>query len=151
MKEEAKTLPYYATMNVRSFENKEVSFKLTSLPEGIAVSLIDGEEIIDLNEETIYSTTVSAGENAERFKVLFKKSVGLSDVEDLDIEISNNNRIVNVSSRENNLQIEVYNALGQRVYETKSRNFSLNDLVAGTYIVKAFNKSASKTTKIVIQ
>lgn len=151
VKEEAKTLPYYATMNVRSFENKEVSFKLTSLPEGIAVSLIDGEEIIDLNEETIYSTTISAGENAERFKVLFKKSVGLSDVEDLDIEISNNNRIVNVSSRENNLQIEVYNALGQRVYETKSRNFSLNDLVAGTYIVKAFNKSASKTTKIVIQ
>ena len=151
VKEEAKTLPYYATMNVRSFENKEVSFKLTSLPEGIAVSLIDGDEIIDLNKETIYSTTISAGENAERFKVLFKKSVGLSDVEDLDIEISNNNRIVNVSSRENNLQIEVYNALGQRVYETKSRNFSLNDLVAGTYIVKAFNKSASKTTKIVIQ
>ena len=151
VKEEAKTLPYYATMNVRSFENKEVSFKLTSLPEGIAVNLIDGDEIIDLNKETIYSTTISAGENAERFKVLFKKSVGLSDVEDLDIEISNNNRIVNVSSRENNLQIEVYNALGQRVYETKSRNFSLNDLVAGTYIVKAFNKSASKTTKIVIQ
>lgn len=151
VKEEAKTLPYYATMNVRSFENKEVSFKLTSLPEGIAVSLIDGEEIIDLNGDIVYTTNITAGENANRFKVLFKKSVGLSDVEDLNIEISNNNRIVNVSSTENNLQIEVYNALGQRVYETKARNFSLNDLTAGAYIVKAFNKSASKTTKIVIQ
>ena len=151
VKEEVNTLPYYATMNVRSFENKQVSFKLTSLPEGIAVSLIDGEEIIDLNEDIVYTTNVTAGENANRFKVLFKKSVGLSDVEDLNIEISNNNRIVNVSSTENNLQIEVYNALGQRVYETKARNFSLNDLTAGAYIVKAFNKSASKTTKIVIQ
>ncbi len=151
VKEEAKTLPYYATMNVRSFENKQVSFKANNIPEGIAVSLIDGEEIIDLNEETIYTTTVSAGENAERFKVLFKKSVGLADAEDLNIEISNNNRIVNVSSTENNLQIEVYNALGQRVYETKARNFSLNNLTAGAYVVKAFNKSASKTTKIVIQ
>ncbi len=150
VKEEVNTLPYYATMNVRSFETKEVSFKLTSLPEGIAVSLIDGEEIIDLNGDIVYTTNITAGENANRFKVLFKKSVGLSDVEDLNIEISNNNRIVNVSSTENNLQIEVYNALGQRVYETKARNFSLNDLTAGAYVVKAFNKSASKTTKIVI-
>ena len=151
VKEEAKTLPYYATMNVRSFENKEVSFKLTSLPEGIAVSLIDGEEIIDLNEETIYTTTVSAGENAERFKVLFKKSVGLADAEELDVEIINNNRFVNVSSSENDLQIEVYNALGQKVFATNDYNFTLNDVPAGAYLVKAFNNRASKTAKLILK
>lgn len=151
VKEEVAELPYYATMNVRSFEHDSVSFVANNIPEGYSVSIIDGEETIELTESSAYSTLVSAGENAERFKVLIKKSVGLGEVEELEVEITNSNRIVNVSSTEEDLQIEVYNALGQKVFATKERNFTLNNLSAGAYLVKAFNNKASKTQKIVIK
>jgi hypothetical protein len=151
VKEEVNTLPYYATMNVRSYENKEVKFKANYIPEGYSLSLIDGEETIDLLQGQEYSTLVSRGENANRFKLLIKKSVGLGEVEELEVEITNSNRLVNVSSTEEDLQIEVYNALGQKVFATKDRNFTLNNVSAGAYVVKAFNNKASKTQKIVIK
>lgn len=151
VKEEVKELPYYATMNVRSYEEKEVKFRADYIPEGYAVSIIDGEETIDLNPGVEYTTEVSVGENANRFKVLVKKSVGLSDVEELAIDITNSNRIVNISTNETNLQIEVYNALGQKVLSTHSLNFSLNEVSAGAYMIKAFNSKGSKTQKIIIK
>lgn len=151
VKEEVKELPYYATMNVRSFEQDSVSFVANNIPEGYSVSIIDGEETIELTESSAYSTLVSAGENANRFKVLIKKSVGLGEVEELEVEITNSNRLVNVSSTEEDLQIEVYNALGQKVFATKERNFTLNNVSAGAYVVKAFNNKASKTQKIVVK
>lgn len=151
VKEEVKEVPYYATMNVRSYEEKEVKFRADYIPEGYAVSIIDGEETIDLNPGVEYTTEVSVGENANRFKVLVKKSVGLSDVEELAIDITNSNRIVNISTNETNLQIEVYNALGQKVLSTRSLNFSLNEVSAGAYMIKAFNSKGSKTQKIIIK
>jgi hypothetical protein len=151
VKEEVAELPYYATMNVRSFEHDSVSFVANNIPEGYSVSIIDGEETIELTENSAYSTLVSRGENANRFKVLIKKSVGLGEVEELEVEITNSNRLVNVSSTEEDLQIEVYNALGQKVFATKDRNFTLNNVSAGAYVVKAFNNKASKTQKIVVK
>lgn len=151
VKEEVAELPYYATMNVRSFEHDSVSFVANNIPQGYSVSIIDGEETIELTESSAYSTLVSRGENANRFKLLIKKSVGLGEVEELEVEITNSNRLVNVSSTEEDLQIEVYNALGQRVFATKDRNFTLNNVSAGAYVVKAFNNKASKTQKIVIK
>lgn len=151
VKEEVNTLPYYATMNVRSYENKEVKFKANYIPEGYAVSLIDGEETIDLGEGVEYTTNVIAGENADRFKVLIKKSLSISDVEELEVNIYNDNRHINIESLENDLQVEVYNALGQKVLSTKDRNFTLNQVSAGAYVVKAFNSKASKTQKVVVK
>ncbi len=151
VKEEVKSLPYYATMNVKSYKNKEVSFKATNVPEGVTVSIIDGGEIIDLSEDVVYTTNISAGENANRFKVVFKNSVGLLDIKEWDIDITNNNRNVNVSSTENDLQIEVYNALGQKVYETKDYNFTLNQVSAGAYIIKAFNNKINESMKIIVK
>lgn len=151
VKEEVKDLPYYATMNVKSFGEKEVSFKANYIPQGLTVSIIDGEEIISLNNGEIYTTNIVAGENSDRFKILFGSSVGLEDVENPEIKIVNSNRNVNISTSLTNLQIEVYNALGQKVYETKDYNFILNDLSAGAYMVKAFNKTNSQTTKIIIK
>jgi hypothetical protein len=151
VKEEVNLLPYYATMNVKSFGNKEVKFSPNYIPEGLSVTLIDGEESIDLLQGQEYATEISAGENANRFKLLIKKSLGLSDAEELEVNISNDNRIVNIATSETDLQIEVYNALGQKVFETKALNFSLNNVSAGAYMIKAFNNKASKTQKIVIK
>jgi hypothetical protein len=151
VKEEVNLLPYYATMNVKSFGNKEVKFSPKYIPEGLSVTLIDGEESIDLLQGQEYATEISAGENANRFKLLIKKSLGLSDAEELEVNISNDNRIVNIATSETDLQIEVYNALGQKVFETKALNFSLNNVSAGAYMIKAFNNKASKTQKIVVK
>lgn len=151
VKEEVNTLPYYATMNVKSYGNKEVTFKANYIPEGLAVSIIDGEETIDLGEGVEYTTNIIAGENADRFKVLIKKSLSISDAEELEVNIYNDNRHINIETMESDLQVEVYNALGQKVLSTKDRNFTLNQVSAGAYVVKAFNSKASKTQKVVVK
>ncbi|MBQ5892598.1 MAG: leucine-rich repeat protein [Bacteroidales bacterium] len=151
VKEEVNTLPYYATMNVRSYGNEEVTFKVNYIPEGLSVSIIDGEETIDLGEGVEYTTNIIAGENADRFKVLIKKSLSIEEAEELQVNIYNNNRHINIETMENDLQVEVYNALGQKVLSTKDRNFTLNQVPAGAYLIKAFNNKASKTQKIVVK
>jgi len=151
VKEEVAELPYYATMNVRSFANDTVSFVVNNIPEGLAVSIIDGENVIDMVEGGVYTTEILTGENADRFKVLIKKSVSISDVEELEVNITNNNRHISIETTETDLQVEVYNALGQKVLSTKDRNFTLNQVSAGAYLIKAFNNKASKTQKIVVE
>lgn len=151
VKEEVKELPYYATMNVRSFANDTISFVVENIPEGISVILIDNEEEIKISENIAYTTLISEGENVDRFQVLFKKASIIEEAKDSDITITNSNRLVNVASEQTDLRIEVYNALGQRVFATNDYNFTLNQVSAGTYMIKAFNNKASKTQKIVVE
>ena len=150
VKEEVRDLPYYATMNVRSQEDTVMNFVLTNLPEGYAVSIIDGEEVIDLVEGGVYSTEILTGENADRFKVLVKKNVGLADVEELDVRITNSNRHITITAQEN-VRTEVYNTLGQKVFETEETNFVLSGVASGAYVVKVQGAKASKSQKIVVE
>ena len=150
VKEEVRDLPYYATMNVRSQEDTVMNFVLTNLPEGYAVSIIDGEEVIDLVEGGVYSTEIASGENADRFKVLVKKNVGLADVEELDVRITNSNRHITITAQEN-VRTEVYNTLGQKVFETEETNFVLSGVASGAYVVKVQGAKASKSQKIVVE
>jgi hypothetical protein len=151
VKEEVKELPYYATMNVRSFANDTISFVVENIPEGISVFLIDNEEEIKMSENIAYTTLITEGENADRFQVLFKKASIIEEAKDSNITITNSNRLVNVASEQTDLRIEVYNALGQRVFATNDYNFTLNQVSAGTYMIKAFNNKVSKTQKIVVE
>ena len=150
IKEEVRDLPYYATMNVRSQEDTVMNFVLTNLPEGYAVSIIDGEEVIDLVEGGVYSTEILTGENADRFKVLVKKNVGLADVEELDVRITNSNRHITITAQEN-VKVSVYNTLGQKVFETEETNFVLSGVASGAYVVKVQGAKASKSQKIVVE
>ena len=150
IKEEVRDLPYYATMNVRSQEDTVMNFVLTNLPEGYAVSIIDGEEVIDLVEGGVYSTEIASGENADRFKVLVKKNVGLADVEELDVRITNSNRHITITAQEN-VRTEVYNTLGQKIFETEETNFVLSGVASGAYVVKVQGAKASKSQKIVVE
>ena len=150
IKEEVRDLPYYATMNVRSQQDTVMNFVLTNLPEGYAVSIIDGEEVIDLVEGGVYSTEIASGENADRFKVLVKKNVGLADVEELDVRITNSNRHITITAQEN-VRTEVYNTLGQKVFETEETNFVLSGVASGAYVVKVQGAKASKSQKIVVE
>lgn len=151
VKEEVKELPYYATMNVRSYKDDTVSFVVKNIPKDMSVFIIDNEEEIKMREDVAYTTHISEGENADRFQVLFKKASVIEEAKDSEITITNTNRLVRVESTQTDLRIEVYNALGQKVFATNDYNFTLNEVSAGTYMIKAYNRITTQTAKIVVE
>lgn len=150
-KEEVGKLPYTATMNVRSYTDKEVKFVADNIPEGYVVFLLDNGQDIRMTNGTEYTTNVTEGENENRFQLLVKKQERIERATSNEIVIKNDNRQVTVQSQITNLNIEVYNSVGQKVFETKDYNFTLTDLSSGAYLVKAFYGRVAQTAKIVIQ
>ncbi|MDD6164766.1 MAG: fibronectin type III domain-containing protein [Bacteroidales bacterium] len=150
VKEEVKELPYYATLNVRSEQDTLMTFVADKIPEGYRVSLIDGEQTIEMNEGSRYETNISAGENADRFKLLIQNNVGLNQVSQADITITNSNRHVAISA-EAISNVEVFNALGQRVYQTKASTFTLSGVQSGVYVVRVSTAKGTKSQKIVVE
>ena len=132
-KEEVKELPYTATLNVRSYIDMEVKFVADNIPEGYVVTLVDNEQSVRLANGTEYTTNVIEGENEDRFKLLVKKQTRLENAVTREITIKNYNREVTIQSQMPNLTIEVYDALGRRVLETKERNFTLEDVKQDPY------------------
>lgn len=149
IKEEVKELPYYATLNVRSLGEDTIRLVAKNIPENYAITLIAGEQTIDMVEGDMYETVVYEGENEDRFKLLVKKSLSLSDVEEYELAIINDNRQVNILSQDK-MNVEVYNALGQKVYQTNNSSFVLNNVPAGAYIIKAKTDKGIASQKIVI-
>ena len=152
-KEEVATMPYYATMNIKSGEARTVEIVADAIPEGYSATLIDGEDEIELTEGMVYTTDIASGENAERFKLLIgEKNVSLEEAEAIEnlIQVSNIGRRVNISAR-GAIEAEVYNALGQKVYSTTDHNFSLDGVSAGAYIIKVSNGKSVKSEKIIVQ
>ena len=134
-KEEVATMPYYATMNIKSGEARTVEIVADAIPEGYSATLIDGDEEVELTEGMVYTTDIASGENAERFKLLIgEKNVSLESAEAIEnlIQVSNTGRRVNISAR-GAIEAEVYNALGQKVYSTTDNNFTLDGVSAGAY------------------
>ena len=150
VKEEVKELPYYATLNVRSEQDTLMTFVADKIPEGYRVSLIDGEQTIEMNEGSRYETNISAGENADRFKLLIQNNVGLNQVSQTDITIANSNRHVAISA-EAISNVEVFNALGQMVYQTKASTFTLSGVQSGVYVVRVSTAKGTKSQKIVVE
>lgn len=68
-----------------------------------------------------------------------------------EITITNINRTINIETIEKDLNIEVYNNLGQKVFATKDYNFTLDQLPSGSYVVKAFYGRVNQSQKIVIE
>ena len=150
VKEEVRELPYYATLNVRSEQDTLMTFVARKIPEGYRVSLIDGEHTIEMNEGSRYTTDITAGENADRFKLLIQNNVGLNHVSQADITITNSNRHVAISA-EAISKVEVFNALGQKVYETKASAFTLSSVPSGVYVVRVSTDKGTKSQKIVVE
>lgn len=151
VKEEVKEYPYTATLNIRNYETKEITLSIDNIPEGVNVYLIDNGFEVKMNDGVEYNTRIIAGENADRFKVLFKKQHRLESIKDNQINISNYNRHISVKSDISNLHIEVYNQLGQKVFSTNDYNFTLSEQPAGSYVIKAYQGRFSESKKIVIE
>lgn len=151
VKEEVKELPYTAQMNVRSADTATVTFRADNIPEGYKVFLIDNGQDIKLNNGTEYTVHLEEGENVDRFQLLVKKQEKLERIKTNEVVITNQNREVTIKSEITNLKIEVYNTVGQKVFETTNYNFTLNEVPAGAYFVKAFFNRVAETAKIVVE
>lgn len=151
VKEEVDKLPYTATLNVRSSETKEVTFKIDDIPQGILVFLLDNGQDIKMNGGVEYTTTITEGENADRFQLLVKNICRIEEVNNQEIAIRSQNREIYIETPLDNLQITIFNSLGQEVLSTKEKIFTLNQLPAGAYLIKAFSKNAIKSAKIILK
>ena len=151
VKEEVDKLPYTATLNVRSSETKEVTFKIDDIPQDILVFLLDRGQDIKMNGGVEYTTTITEGENADRFQLLVKNICRIKEVNNREIAIRSQNREIYIETPLDNLQITIFNSLGQEVLSTKEKIFTLNQLPAGAYLIKAFSKSAIKSAKIILK
>lgn len=151
VKEEVDKLPYIATLNVRSYQTKEVTFKIDDIPQDILVFLFDNGHDVLMNNGVEYTTTIVEGENADRFQLLVKQSCRIEETNDQEIAIRSQNRDVYIETPLDNLQIKIFNSLGQEVLSTKEKIFTLNQLPAGVYLIKVFSKSAIKSAKIILK
>ena len=50
-----------------------------------------------------------------------------------------------------NIRAEVYNTLGQKVYETTARNFNIEGVAAGAYVIKVQSGKAVQSQKVIIR
>lgn len=151
--EAVNTLPYTAPMNIKSGEARNVQIVVSHIPEQYEVTLVDGEEEIALEAGVAYETMIASGENSDRFKVIINKknSVSISDVENVsEISLRQYNRNIIIEGGKN-IYTEIFNMLGQKVYETADRNFMLNKVDAGAYVVKVKDGNSVSTTKIVVK
>ena len=119
VKEEVDKLPYTATLNVRSSETKEVTFKIDDIPQDILVFLLDRGQDIKMNGGVEYTTTITEGENADRFQLLVKNICRIEEVNNQEIAIRSQNREIYIETPLDNLQITIFNSLGQEVLSTK--------------------------------
>ena len=151
-KEEVNALPYTATMNIKSGEARSIDIIAENIPEGYTLILIDNEEEIVMNQGDTYTVEIASGENADRFKLkIGEKNVSITDVEVAEaLSIRNNNRNIIIEGGKN-IKAEVYNTLGQKVYETTKRNFALEGMEAGAYVVKVQSGNAVQSHKMIIR
>ena len=151
-KEEVNSLPYTATMNIKSGEARSVEIIADNIPEGYSLTLIDNEEEIVMNQGDVYTVNIASGENADRFKLkIGEKNVSITDVEKVaDLSIRNNNRNIIIEGGKN-VKAEVYNTLGQKVYETTARNFNIEGVAAGAYVIKVQSGKAVQSQKVIIR
>ena len=151
-KEEVNSLPYTATMNIKSGEARSVEIIAENIPEGYSLTLIDNEEEIVMNQGDVYTVNIASGENADRFKLkIGEKNVSITDVEKVaDLSIRNNNRNIIIEGGKN-VKAEVYNTLGQKVYETTARNFNIEGVAAGAYVIKVQSGKAVQSQKVIIR
>ena len=151
-KEEVNSLPYTATMNIKSGEAQSIDIIAENIPEGYSLTLIDNEEEIAMNQGDTYTVEIASGENAERFKLkIGEKNVSITEVEALEeLSIRNNNRNIIIEGGKN-IRAEVYNTLGQKLYETTARNFNIEGVAAGAYVIKVQSGKAVQSQKVIIR
>ena len=150
-KQEADSTHFVTDLNIRSEQSRSVEIIAEYIPEGYTLSLIDDNNETVMNQDDVYTADIARGDNEGRFKlVINKNNVSIEDVANVEeIKFYNNNRQITISGGNIKL-VQVYNTLGQKVYETKQRTFTLDEVASGTYIVNVQTDETSFSNKIVV-
>ncbi|MDO5760825.1 MAG: T9SS type A sorting domain-containing protein, partial [Bacteroidota bacterium] len=129
---------------------------VSNIPDGTTVSIIDlaTEQETVLEENNSFEFDVQAGENTERYLVKIAKSTSslTQVVKKESISIWNDNKEISIKGKELK-QVELYNTLGQMVYQRQisGDNYNFTYSHAGAYIVKVTANNETKSQKIVIK
>ncbi len=150
-KQEADSTHFVTDLNIRSEQSRSVEIIAEYIPEGYTLSLIDDNNETVMNQDDVYTADIARGDNEGRFKlVINKNNVSIEDVAQAEeIRLYNNNRQITIQDG-NIKSVQVFNTLGQKVYETKQRHFTLGDVPSGTYIVNVQTAETSFSNKIVV-
>mgnify|MGYP004441886725 FL=1 len=171
-----KNLPHDYLIGFSSQVESDVDFSVSAYQKDIDAYLIDVENNAVIAKLTPTFDTITAdsivytsgekvqlhleqGLNLYKYAVRFCKAgsnVALPSnpqTQQANISIWNNNREISINGKDLK-KVEVYNALGQKVYEDQisgnSHTFNLNT-IQGAYIIKAYDQNKlSKTAKITI-
>ena len=83
--------------------------------------------------------------------MITKNNVSIADVAEVEsVRVVNNNRSIAIYGGKN-VRTEVYNALGQKVYETSDRTFDLNNVASGAYVLKVQDGKSVSSSKIIVR
>ena len=95
--------------------------------------------------------------NVSRFALIFKApsmTTGINPAKSVDVWISTHNGQIMINAvNKNGTRLEVYNAIGQKVFSENLTRFNaqLNSkFVAGTYLVKLSSDGYTQTKKVII-
>jgi len=111
--------------------------------------------------ETAWGITCTATRgaiNTTRSNIKSPTSIGINEINNFDSFTINPNPanesiLVSTNNREENVRVEIYNALGQKVIEQKLENNEtkvvIEQLQAGTYFVKLIGKQNQITKKLI--
>lgn len=150
-KQEADSTHFVADLNIRSEQSRSVEIIAEYIPEGYTLSLIDDNNETVMNQDDVYTADIARGDNEGRFKLVINKTnVSIEDVAQAEeIRLYNNNRQITIQGGDIK-SVQVFNTLGQKVYETKQRHFTLGDVPSGTYVVRVQTAETSFSNKIVV-
>lgn len=150
-KQEADSTHFVTELNIRSEQRRSVEIIAEYIPEGYTLSLIDDNNETVMNQDDVYTADIARGDNEGRFKlVINKNNVSIEDVAQAEeMRLYNNNRQITIQGG-NIKSVQVFNTLGQKVYETKQRHFTLGDVPSGTYVVRVQTADTSFSNKIVV-
>jgi hypothetical protein len=167
LKDEFKTLPYYAPMNFHASKESNTNLTVNNIPENVNVSIIDlsnGNETA-LENGSAFNFVANQGENEGRFVVKFGKSnVGLDNTaEENEISLAmypnpaTTQTTLFVDGLTNNAQVNICDIQG-RIINTYTINnnqstlkINTSNLASGVYYIRVVSNNLTKTEKLVVK
>lgn len=148
---------YSCKINIHANNSAQASMSVSDVPAGTTVSIVDlatnAETVL---EDNVFEFDVHQGENSDRYLIKIVKN-GASSLNQVgntkaNISIWNNNEEIFVKG-ENLQRVEIYNTLGQMVYQREvsgeAYNFTFDN--EGAYVVKAICSNGTKSQKVIIK
>ena len=148
---------YSCAINIHANNSATAQIGVSNVPEGTTVSIVDvlsnNETVL---EDNVFEFDVQVGENTGRYLIKIVKnsasSLNQATQNEANISIWNNNKEISVKG-EKLQRIEIYNTLGQKVYQKEvsgeAYDFTFDN--EGAYVVKATSQNGTKSQKVVIK